>query len=79
VTTFVKATQAYQPGQRTLPGRYYVSPELYGEEQERILTQRWLCVGREAELAQPGDYVLRSVAGESLIVLRGQDGGVREF
>jgi Rieske 2Fe-2S family protein len=79
VTTFVKATQAYQPGQRTLPGRYYVSPEVYGEEQERILTQRWLCVGREAELAQPGDYVLRSVAGESLVVLRGQDGGVRAF
>jgi Rieske 2Fe-2S family protein len=79
VSTFVKATQAYQPGQRTLPGRYYVSPDVYGEEAERIFARRWLCVGREAELVQPGDYVLRSVAGESVIVVRGQDGAVRAF
>jgi Rieske 2Fe-2S family protein len=77
--TFVKATQAYQPGQRTLPRRYYVSSDVYGEEQERIFTQRWLCVGRQAELAEPGDYVLRTVAGESVIVVRGQDGAVRAF
>src|SRR5439155_1728173 len=36
--TFVKATQVYQQGQRTLPGRYYTSPEIYAEEQERIHT-----------------------------------------
>ncbi len=77
--TFVKATQAYQPGQRTLPRRYYVSSDVYGEEQERIFAQRWLCVGRQGELAEPGDYVLRTVAGESVIVVRGQDGAVRAF
>ena len=79
MSTFVKATQAYQPGQRTLPRRYYVSSDVYGEEQERIFAQRWLCVGRQAELAEPGDYVLRTVAGESVIVVRGQDGAVRAF
>jgi glycine betaine catabolism A len=79
MTTFVKATQAYQQGQRTLPGRYYTAPDVYAEEQERIFARRWVCVGRAAELPNAGDYVLRVVAGESIIVVRGQDGQVRAF
>src|SRR5205085_7497172 len=79
MATFVKATQAYQQGQRTLPRRYYVDPAIYAEEQERVFAQRWVCVGRAAELAAPGDYVLRSIAGESVIVVRGPDGAVRAF
>src|SRR6266487_5284550 len=77
--TFVKATQAYQQGQRTLPGRYYNAPEIWAEERERIFSRRWICVGRAAELAQPGDYAVRAVGGESVIVVRGQDGAVRAF
>ena len=42
MTTFVKATEAYQQGQRTLPREYYVSPEIYAEEMERIFCRRWL-------------------------------------
>src|SRR2546422_6120693 len=46
---------------------------------ERLFARRWLCAGRAAELADPGDFVVRTVAGESLIVVRGQDGAVRAF
>src|SRR5207302_9329344 len=79
MASFVKATQAYQQGQRTLPRRYYVDPAIYSEEAERIFAQRWVCVGRAAELAAPGDYVVRPIAGESVIVVRGQDGAARAF
>src|SRR5256885_11606005 len=79
MSSFVKATQAYQQGQRTLPGRYYTSPEIYAEEQERIFTARWICVGRAAEIPAAGDYVLRTIAGESVIVVRGRDGALRAF
>src|SRR6266700_1805409 len=79
MTTFVKATQAYQQGQRTLPGRYYNAPEIWAEERERIFARRWICVGRAAELGQPGDYTVRAVGGESVMVVRGQDGAVRAF
>ena len=48
MATFIKATQAYQQGQRTLPRRYYVDAGVYGEEQERIFARRWVCVGRGA-------------------------------
>src|SRR5437588_3781510 len=79
MSSFVKATQAYQQGQRTLPGRYYTSPEIYAEEQERIFAARWICVGRAAEIPAAGDYVLRTIAGESVIVVRGRDGALRAF
>src|SRR5437762_13873086 len=72
MTTFVKATQAYQQGQRTLPGRYYNAPEIWAEERERILARRWICVGRDAELGQPGDYAVRAVGGESVMIVRGR-------
>jgi Rieske 2Fe-2S family protein len=63
----------------TLPGRYYTSPEIFAREQERIFGRRWVCVGRGADVAGPGDYVVPRVAGESLIVVRGKDGRVRAF
>src|SRR5207237_9045868 len=75
--TLVKAPQPTQRGRRPLPRRYYVDPGIYAEEQERVFAQRWVCVGRAAELAASGDYVLRSIAGESVIVVLGTDGAVR--
>jgi len=76
---FVKPAEAYRQGQRTLPGHYYTSPEIYAEELERIFTRRWICGGRAGEIANPGDYVLRTIAGESVIVVRGRDGALRAF
>src|SRR5207248_943755 len=76
MATFIKATQAYQQGQRTLPRRYYVDAGVYAEEQERIFARRWVCVGRAAELSAPGEYVVRAIAGESVVLVRGQDGAV---
>ena len=77
MTSFFKTTEMYRQGARTLPGRYYTSPEIFAEEVERIFTRRWVCVGRAAELPDPGDYFLADVAGESVIVLRDQGGTLR--
>src|SRR5207247_2026224 len=77
MTSFFKSTEMYRQGARTLPGRYYTSPEIFAEEVERIFIRRWVCVGRAAELPDPGDYFLADVAGESVIVLRDQSGTLR--
>src|SRR5207244_8802943 len=74
-----KATQAYEDGQLTLPGRYCTATGAVAEGRERIFARRWICVGRAAELGQPGDYAVRAVGGESVMVVRGQDGAVRAF
>ena len=68
MTSFVKAsipTAAY-----TLPGRYYTAPEVYAAEQTRIFGERWICVGRGEQAAEPGGYFLVELSGESLIVVR---------
>jgi Rieske 2Fe-2S family protein len=79
MTTFVKTTESYRQGARTLPGRYYTAPDVLAEEQERIFRRRWICIGRAEAIAQPGDYVLAEIAGESIIVLRDQAGERRAF
>jgi len=79
MTTFVRTTASYQQGARTLSREYYTSPELLAGELGRIHARQWNCVGRASRLAKPGDYVLCDIAGESIILLRGRDGGLRAF
>ncbi len=77
--TFLKTTESYRQGARTLPGRYYTAPEVLTLDQERIFSRRWICVGRVETISAPGDYVLAEIAGESIIVLRDQAGERRAF
>ena len=63
----------------TLPGRYYVDPQIYSAEQERIFSQLWICAVRASEISEPGAYETADVAGESLIVVRGSDHRIRAF
>ena len=61
---------------RTLPARYYTDPAIFAQERERIFATMWVCAGRTEEVAAPGDFVLREVAGESVIVTRRKDGAL---
>lgn len=64
----------------TLPARYYTDPALFTRELEAFYRQMWVGVGRLDELPSRGSYVVREVAGDSVIVLRSTDaGGVRAF
>lgn len=76
---FQGTTQTYRPGARTLPREYYTSPEIFAEEQERIFARHWHCVGRTSAFHRPGDYQVRTVAGESLILVRDRGGEFHAF
>jgi Rieske 2Fe-2S family protein len=80
MASYRSAAEIGTGGARTLTRRFYLSDEVFGREQERIFTRRWVCVGRESQIPQPGDYFVREVAGESLIVIRDRErGDVRAF
>jgi Rieske 2Fe-2S family protein len=79
VSQFLKTTQIAIHGAKTLPRRYYVAPELFAEELDKIFARRWLCVGREDQVAQPGQYFLQPVEAESIIVLRDRGGTLRAY
>ena len=67
------------PDARTLPARLYTSPEVLRLEQEGLFSKMWLCVGREADIPNAGDYFTHQIGGESVIVIRAADGAVRAF
>jgi Rieske 2Fe-2S family protein len=77
MNAFRRTTTTYQAGSRTMPGEFYNSAAILAEETERIFEKAWHCVGRASRLEQPGDYFLRTIAGESIIVLRDRQGTVR--
>lgn len=74
---FVKTTETYRQGDRTLPGEYYTSAEVFAEEQRAIFGRRWVLVGRERDVEAPGEYLVREAAGESVIVVRDRGGALR--
>ncbi|MGZ4133367.1 MAG: aromatic ring-hydroxylating oxygenase subunit alpha, partial [Actinomycetota bacterium] len=63
----------------TLPGADYHAPAVFNVERERIFARTWICVGRGEDLPEPGDYRVTEVAGEQVIVIRGDDGELRAF
>ena len=62
----------------TLPARYFTDPGHFRREMEVFYFDRWICAGRTEFIARAGDYFLREIAGESVIVTRGA-GGVNAF
>ena len=62
-----------------MPQKYFVSPEIFAQEQKKIFLEKWLLVGHESQIAKPGDYFVTDVAGESLIVTRDQGSVIRAF
>jgi Rieske 2Fe-2S family protein len=64
---------------RTLPGAVYTSEEIFRREQRGLMAHHWLCVGRAADLPAAGDYFLKEIASDSIIVVRASDGQIRAF
>ena len=62
---------------RILPPVCYTSPEFFGFEMESIWSHDWIAVGREDQIPNPGDFFTLTMAGEPLLVVRGNDGATR--
>jgi Rieske 2Fe-2S family protein len=63
----------------TLSGSDYTKADVFDEELERIWFGDWVCVGRTEEVAEPGDYLVRNLGGESIFLTRDEDGGLNGF
>jgi glycine betaine catabolism A len=65
--------------ERTLPRRAYFDEDVYHREREGIFSREWCCAGREESVPAAGDYAIVTVAGESVLLVRGVDGVLRGF
>jgi Rieske 2Fe-2S family protein len=73
-----EAGRAWVP-RATLSGADYASAEVFEAERERIWWGDWVCIGRSAEVGEPGEYIVRDLAGESIFVVRNRPGELRGF
>lgn len=62
---------------RALPLDMYACEALFEQEMEAIFRQDWICVGRLEQVAEEGDYFTTNIAGEPIVVIRGQDKALR--
>ncbi|MEO7272545.1 MAG: aromatic ring-hydroxylating dioxygenase subunit alpha [Vicinamibacterales bacterium] len=66
-------------GALTLPAPYYTDPAYFRTEMERLFGREWICAGRSEQAAAPGQYFVREVLGESIIITRAATGAVQAF
>ena len=73
----LEALLATQPRDSSLSQPFYRDPAIFEHDMARVHMQRWLCAGHASQVPEPGDWFRYDVAGESLIIARGQDREVR--
>jgi Rieske 2Fe-2S family protein len=64
---------------RVLPPRTFHDQDVFTYEQEAWFAGGWVSAGREEDALVPGQYFLAPIAGENLIIVRGNDGALRGF
>ncbi|MEL6675553.1 MAG: SRPBCC family protein [Bacteroidota bacterium] len=57
----------------------YVSETRFQEEQSQIFRNHPIVTGPAGQLKNPGDYFLHDLSGAPIVVVKGQDGGIRAF
>ena len=69
-------TQTGQP-QVTVARRSWGDEEVFHREMETIFRHSWQYVAHESEIPEPGDYVVRKMGRDPVIVVRDENGDVR--
>src|SRR5271170_84622 len=59
-----------------IPVAIFNDEEIFRGEIERIFTRNWVIVAHESEIPRQGDFVLRNIGLESVIVCRDSDGRI---
>ena len=62
-----------------LPACAYHDEAVFAREQATIFRRAWRCVGREEDVARPGDWLAAPLTPEGILVVRGHDLRLRAF
>ena len=63
----------------TIPASWYTDQRIYDLEFQTVFTDSWQMVCRLDQVGSAGQYVTTDIAGEPVVVVRGNDGVVRCF
>lgn len=62
-----------------LPRESYLSEAIYQEELRKIFNRQWLLVGHVSSVKNPGDFYVKQVGPESMIIVRDPGGTLRAY
>lgn len=63
----------------TIPAGWYLDERIEHLEREQVFGRHWIAVGRVDQVTRPGAFFTTEIAGEPLVVVRGEDGDLRAF
>jgi choline monooxygenase len=63
----------------TIPSSWYVDKNLYELELKTVFSNTWQHAARVDQVSEPGQYVTTDIAGEPIVIVRGNDGVLRAF
>jgi choline monooxygenase len=63
----------------TIPAAWYTDPRIAELERLSVFSKTWQLVARTDQVRSPGQFVSTTVAGEPIVVVRGNDGTLRAF
>ena len=63
----------------TIPATWYTDERVFHLEKETVFGQSWQFAARLDQLRDSGNYVTTEIAGEPIVIVRGNDGEVRGF
>jgi phenylpropionate dioxygenase-like ring-hydroxylating dioxygenase large terminal subunit len=62
-----------------LPRWCYTDPVFFDREIDRVFRKEWLCVARQEQIANPGDYLAIDIARTPVLLVRDKTGTARAF
>ncbi len=63
----------------TLPGYYYYDADIYANEQQAIFYRSWQYACHISRLGSPGQFFVRDIDDQSVLVLHDKNGEIRAF
>jgi choline monooxygenase len=84
VDTLEQIINGYNPNAplaeaRTIPSTWYTDERILDLEKRTVFARSWHFAARLDQCSKPGDYVTSEVAGEPIVVVRGNDNVLRGF
>ncbi len=62
-----------------LPPRAFTAQSVFEWEIENVFTDGWICFGHTSQVSSQGQYLMREIGDDSVVVVCGEDGKVRAF
>ena len=75
----VKPRDVMPQGARTLPAEYYTDAVYFRREMDRLFARMWVYAGRVEHVQKPGQFIVRELLGESIVITSNATGTVNAF